>query len=135
MLAKNTITKFYADMDIRLLEAFRAVVDFGSVTHGGASLGVTQPAVSAQIARLESELGFSLFTRAGNRLRPTADAIAFRAEVDRTLDRIDDLGRAAEHIRQGQVGSLMVASHPMAGVSLLPPVIAVFARQRPNVRV
>jgi DNA-binding transcriptional LysR family regulator len=122
-------------MDIRLLEAFRAVVESGSVTHAAASLGVTQPAVSAQIARLESELGFSLFTRSGNRLRPTAQAIAFRAEVDRTLDRIDDLGRAAEHIREGQAGSLMVASHPMAGVSLLPPVVAAFVRQRPNVRI
>ena len=39
-------------MDIRLLEAFRAVVESGSVTHAASSLGITQPAVSAQIARL-----------------------------------------------------------------------------------
>src|SRR3982074_2439738 len=121
-------------MDIRLLEAFRAVVECGSVTHAAASLGVTQPAVSAQIARLERQIGFSLFTRAGTLLRPTADALTCRAEVDRTLDRMDDLGRAAEHIRQGQVGSLTVASHPMAGGALLPPVIAAFGQQRPNVR-
>jgi DNA-binding transcriptional LysR family regulator len=122
-------------MDIRLLEAFRAVVESGSVTHAASSLGITQPAVSAQIARLESEIGFSLFTRTGNRLRLTSEAVTFRAEVERTLDRIDDLGRAAEHIRLGQVGSLTVASHPMAGVALLPPVIAAFVQQRPNVRV
>jgi DNA-binding transcriptional LysR family regulator len=122
-------------MDIRLLEAFRAVVEHGSVTQAAASLGVTQPAVSAQIARLEGELGFSLFMRSGNRVRPTAQGIAFRAEVERTLDRIDDLSRAAEHIRVGQAGSLTVASHPMAGVTLLPPVVAAFARERPGVRV
>ena len=50
-------------MDLRLLEAFRAVVDHRSVTNAAAVLGVTQPAVSAQIARLEQELGFSLFDR------------------------------------------------------------------------
>src|SRR6202023_3533869 len=122
-------------MDIRFLEAFRAVVESGSVTHAASSLGITQPAVSAQIARLQSELGFSLFTRTGNRLRLTSEAVTFRAEVERTLDRIDDLGRAAEHIRQGQVGSLTLASHPMAGVTLLPPVIAAFVQRRPNVRV
>src|SRR3981189_1593623 len=105
-------------MDIRLLEAFRAVVECGSGTHAAASLGVPQPAVSAQIARLESELGFSLFTRAGNRLRLTSEAVTFRAEVERTLDRIADLGRAAQHIRQGQVGSLTVAGHPMGGWGL-----------------
>jgi len=63
LLAKITITKFYAAMDIRLLEAFRAVIETGSVTHAAAALGVTQPAVSAQIARLEGVLGFSLFER------------------------------------------------------------------------
>src|SRR3984893_1963275 len=121
-------------MDIRLLEKFRAVVESGSVTPAASSLGTPQPAVSAQIARLENELGFSLFTRTGNRLRLTSEAVTFRAEVDRTLDRIDDLGRAAEHIRQGQVGSLTLASQSIAGVTLLPPVIAAFVRQRPNVR-
>src|SRR3979490_1917349 len=122
-------------MDIRLLEAFRAVVESGSVTQAASSLGITQPAVSAQIARLESELGFLLFTRTGNRLRLTSEAVPFRGEGERTLDRIDDLGRAAEHIRQGQVGSLTVASHPMAGVALLPPMIAAFVHPRPNGRV
>src|SRR5260370_39654950 len=111
-------------MDIRLLEAFRAVVESGSVTHAASSLGITQPAVSAQIARLESELGFSLFTRTGNRLRLTSEAITFRAEAERTLDRTDDLVRAAEHIRQGQVGSLTVASHPVAGGGCRPPGVA-----------
>ncbi len=122
-------------MDIRLLEAFRAVIETGSVTHAAAALGVTQPAVSAQIARLEGVLGFSLFERSGNRLRPTSEAIAFRAEVDRTLGRIDDLASAAALLREGQSGSLAIASHPMAGVTLLTPVVASFVRARPHVRV
>jgi DNA-binding transcriptional LysR family regulator len=122
-------------MDIRLLEAFRAVVETGSVTHAAAALGVTQPAVSAQIARLETVLGFALFERSGNRLRPTPEAIAFRAEVDRTLGRIDDLASAAALLRDGQSGSLAIASHPMAGLTLLTPVVASFIRERPHVRV
>ena len=40
---------FIALMDVRLLEAFRAVVDHRSVTNAAAAMGVTQPAVSAQI--------------------------------------------------------------------------------------
>src|SRR5260370_34811062 len=99
-------------MDIRLLEAFRAVVECGSVTHAASSLGITHPAVSAQIARLESELGFSLFTRTGNRLRLTPEPIAFRAEVERTLDPNDNLGRAAERIRQAQDARVPTARHP-----------------------
>ena len=122
-------------MDIRLLEAFRAVIETGSVTHAANALGVTQPAVSAQIVRLEEVLGFSLFERTNNRLRPTAEAMAFRSEVDRTLGRIDDLTSAAALLREGQLGSLAIASHPMAGVTLLPPVVASFMRERPHVKV
>jgi DNA-binding transcriptional LysR family regulator len=122
-------------IDPRLLEAFRSVLDTGSMTHAAATLGLTQPAVSAQIARLESDVGFALFVRSGNRVRPTAEAIAFRDEVERTLAKINDLSRVAEQIRAGEVGSLTIASHPMAGISLLPPVVAAFAKQRPNVKV
>ena len=58
-------------MDVRLLEAFRAVVDHRSVTAAAGAMGVTQPAVSTQIARLEEMVGFALFERSGGRLKPT----------------------------------------------------------------
>jgi DNA-binding transcriptional LysR family regulator len=122
-------------IDPRLLEAFRSVLDSGSITQAAASLGLTQPAVSAQIARLESDIGFALFVRSGNRVRPTAEAMAFRQEVEQTLIKINDLGRVAQQIRSGEVGSLTIASHPMAGVTLLPPVVAAFARERPNIKI
>lgn len=122
-------------IDPRLLEAFRTVLDSGSITQAAASLGLTQPAVSAQIARLEADVGFTLFARSGNRVRPTAEALAFREEVEHTLTKISDLGRVAEQIRTGEVGSLTIASHPMAGVTLLPPVVAAFAKERPNIKV
>ena len=122
-------------IDPRLLEAFRSVLDSGSITHAAAALGLTQPAVSAQIARLESDVGFALFVRSGNRVRPTAEAMAFRQEVEQTLTKISDLSRVAEQIRTGEVGSLSIVSHPMAGVTLLPPVVAAFARERPDIKV
>src|SRR6185437_7231050 len=56
-------------MDVKLLEAFRAVVDSRSVTAAAQALGITQPAVSGQIAKLEESVGFPLFERAGGRLR------------------------------------------------------------------
>lgn len=122
-------------IDPRLLEAFRTVLDSGSITQAATSLGLTQPAVSAQIARLESDVGFALFVRSGNRVRPTAEAMAFREEVEQTLTKINDLSRIAAQIRTGEVGSLTIATHPMAGVTLLPPVVAAFARERPDIRV
>ena len=107
-------------MDVRLLEAFRAVVDHRSVTDAAAAMGVTQPAVSAQIARLEQELGFSLFDRGNGRLKPTAEGLLFYAEAEKALTGIDRLAQAAEQIRTAQTGRLVIASHPSAAISLLP---------------
>jgi DNA-binding transcriptional LysR family regulator len=120
-------------MDVRLLEAFRAVVDHRSVTNAAAAMGVTQPAVSAQIARLELVLGFSLFDRSNGRLKPTAEGILFYAEANRALTGIDRLAQAAEQIRTAQTGRLVIASHPSAAISLLPSLVSTFLAERPGV--
>jgi DNA-binding transcriptional LysR family regulator len=122
-------------MDVRLLEAFRAVVDHRTVTNAATSLGVTQPAVSAQIARLEQELGFLLFERGNGRLKPTPEGLLFYAEASKALTGIDRLAQAALQIRTAQVGHLIIASHPSAAISLLPPIISAFLAQRPGVLV
>jgi DNA-binding transcriptional LysR family regulator len=122
-------------MDVRLLEAFRAVVDHRSVTGAAATLGVTQPAVSAQIARLEQEQGFSLFDRGNGRLKPTAEGLLFYAEASKALTGIDRLTQAAEQIRTAQMGRLIIASHPSAAISLLPPLISTFLAERPGIQV
>lgn len=122
-------------MDVRLLEAFRAVVDHRSVTGAAAAMGVTQPAVSGQIARLEQELGFSLFDRGNGRLKPTPEGMLFYAEATRALTGIDRLAQAAEQIRTAQLGRLVIASHPSAAISLLPDLVASFLADRPGVLV
>src|SRR4029077_15870220 len=84
-LAKQPISRSYTVMDVRLLEAFRAVVDHRSVTAAAGAMGVTQPAVSTQIARLEETIGFALFERSGGRLKPTPEGLLFYAEATRVL--------------------------------------------------
>jgi DNA-binding transcriptional LysR family regulator len=122
-------------MDLRLLETFRSVVDQRSATAAAAALGVTQPAVSAQIARLEEAVGFRLFERIGGRLKPTPEGLLFYAEAANALSSIDRLAQAAEEIRGGAAGHLVIASHPSAAISLLPPLVAQLLRDRPGVRI
>ncbi|WP_421997313.1 LysR family transcriptional regulator [Reyranella sp.] len=122
-------------MDVRLLEAFRAVVDHRSVTAAAGALGLTQPAVSTQIARLEETIGFALFERSGGRLKPTAEGVLFYAEANRVLGEVDRLQAATAQIREGQAGRLAIASHPWAAISLLPKIVSAFVAQRPGVSV
>jgi DNA-binding transcriptional LysR family regulator len=52
-------------MMMRELKTFLAVVRHGTFASAGAHIGLTQSAVSAQIQRLEDDLGFPLFDRTG----------------------------------------------------------------------
>src|SRR5690625_7672400 len=86
-------------MKQRQVEAFRAVMQFGSITAAAQALGVTQPAVSRLIADLEYAISFLLFERRGARLLPTREAIELYGEVERMyygLDRLEhEIGRAS----------------------------------------
>jgi DNA-binding transcriptional LysR family regulator len=122
-------------MDIKLLEAFKAVIETRSVTQAATIIGVSQPAVSAQIAKLEEIIGFRLFDRTAGRLTPTNDGLSFYSEATKVIGGIAQLERSVESIRKGDLGSLVVASNPSAGISLLPQLVAEFRAVHPEVTV
>jgi DNA-binding transcriptional LysR family regulator len=80
-------------------------------------------------------VGFSLFERLGGRLKPTPEGLLFYAEASRVLGEVDRLASTTAQIREGQAGRLVIASHPSAAISLLPPLVAEFLRERPGVSV
>lgn len=121
--------------DLKLLEAFKTVVEARSATQAASILGVTQPAVSAQLARLEEAIGFRLFDRSGGRLRPTSEGLAFYDDVANALGSVLHLEQRAESIRNVALGQLAIASHPSAGISLLPKLIAEFKSAHAGVSV
>jgi DNA-binding transcriptional LysR family regulator len=58
-------------MNLRRLQASRAVFESGSVTGAAQRPHMTQPAVSRLIGDLEKELGLALFARQRSRTRET----------------------------------------------------------------
>lgn len=73
----------------RQLEAFRLVMQRGSVTGAAAELRISQPAVSRFIRDLEVRSGITLFERTGNHLIPTPEAHLLLVEVERYAFGID----------------------------------------------
>ena len=70
-----------SSLKIRQIEAFKAVVETGSVTAASKRLSLTQPAVSKLIAYLERSVGMKLFERARGRLQATPEAEIFYQHV------------------------------------------------------
>lgn len=63
-------------IDPQLLRSFVSVADLGSVSRAAELVHLTQSAVSAQIKRLETQLGCRVFTRTTRSLRLTAQGEA-----------------------------------------------------------
>ncbi|MFT3831003.1 MAG: LysR substrate-binding domain-containing protein [Opitutaceae bacterium] len=115
------------------LALFHAVAQAGGISAGAAAARVSQPAVSKQIAELESALGVQLLERLprGCRLTEAGEILASYAARWRTLEA--DAAQAIEEYRGLKRGRLNVgASLTIAGY-LLPRALAEFHRQYPEI--
>jgi DNA-binding transcriptional LysR family regulator len=114
------------------LEAFCAAIEQGSLSRAKEQLGVSQPAVSKLIQRLEAELGFALFEHSQGTLRPTPQArrlYEMAAQALLGLRRASDL---AHEIRTGGARRIHIISNPVVALALLPAAVAEFQGANPD---
>lgn len=76
-------------MDLQQLKYFKAVATIGKISEAADSLFISAPALSTSIARLEKELGVSLFDRAGNRIVLNTQGEIFLRHVTRILSQLE----------------------------------------------
>ncbi len=57
-------------IDVKDLEAMLAIIDSGSISRAAERLGVTQPALSLKLKKIESDLGTQLFIRTPRAVQP-----------------------------------------------------------------
>jgi DNA-binding transcriptional LysR family regulator len=122
-------------MNIEQLYTFQEVARLGSFSEVARKLGVSQPAVSFQIQKLEQELGVRLIDRsqraviltvAGKRLLDFAEAV----ELEREHLKYD-----LEQLRDEVAGELRISASTIPGEYLMPPLLAKFKQQHPAVRI
>lgn len=78
-------------IDIKDLEAFLAIVDSGSISHAAQDLGLTQPAISLKLKKIENELGVKLFQRTPRSMVPMPTALGIVPKVREILIRFDGI--------------------------------------------
>ncbi len=116
----------------RMMEAFHAVMEAGSVSAAARMLGVSQPAVSRLLKQFEEELGFSLFHRAKGKLTPTPEAHRLSIDVGSALEGIDRVRRSAEDVRRHGTGRLRLGVTPMLYEAVLHDLLRSFLPQHPR---
>src|SRR5437016_11154232 len=96
-------------LDPALLPTFLAVLDGGRISAAARTLHLSQPAVTAQVHKLEESLGAPLFVRSVRGVTPTEAGLRLAAHaraIQRLLD--DAAGEVARVEERG--GPLVVAA-------------------------
>ncbi|GLX92420.1 LysR family transcriptional regulator [Herbidospora sp. NBRC 101105] len=90
------------DLELRHLRIVRMVAETGSVTKAASALGLAQPALTAQLKRIERALGGTLFERDHTGSRPTAlgELVLARAQV--LLPAVQQLQEEAARLANGE---------------------------------
>lgn len=78
-------------IDLKDLEAFLAIVDSGSISHAAHQLGLTQPAISLKLKKIENELGVKLFQRTPRSMVPLPTALGIVPKIREILNKFDGI--------------------------------------------
>lgn len=122
-------------MDWDKLKTFHAAAQAGSLTKAATYLGISQSAVSRQIAALEDDLGITLFHRHARGLIPTEPGnILFEASTEIAAKAA--IAEAQVHdARDEPSGDLKVTAPTAMGAMWLAPRLAEFHRDYPNIKI
>jgi LysR family hydrogen peroxide-inducible transcriptional activator len=96
--------------------------------------GVSQPALSAQIAEMEERLTCRLFERGGKTVRMTDEALVLQPRIERILADIRDVETTARRGRPAMEGRFRLGIIPTVAPYLLPRVLPELKRHFPALR-
>ncbi|MEJ2885163.1 LysR family transcriptional regulator [Actinomycetospora aeridis] len=120
-------------MELRQLVYFEAVVRHGGFSRAAEALHVAQPAISAQVRRLESELGVRLLARTTRRVGLTEAGELFLVRARRVLGELDAARDEAADLAAVLRGRVVLGAAPVLAGLDLPSVLAAFAARYPGV--
>lgn len=124
----------FRTLDLNLLRVFAALNATRNVTRAAEELGLSQPAVSAALARLRDHLGDPLFVRVGNGMAPTPRAEAAAPAVAVALSNLDTALSATAPFRPETAEmTFTVRGADFFSMRLVPPLAAALAREAPGV--
>lgn len=122
-------------MDFKELETFISIVEKGSISAAAAALGVSQPAVSKRVARLEEEMRAILFAKGHRHSALTPEGSVFYKSALKMLDMRKKTRLQIAEISQDLTGSVIISASSVPGDFILPELLVAFTENYPGVTV
>ncbi|MGC2519601.1 MAG: LysR family transcriptional regulator [Burkholderiales bacterium] len=111
-----------------------AVVDqHGSMAQAAKELGMAQPSVSEVIAGIEDNLGVRLLDRSPQGVQTTRYGRVLLRRAHVVFDELSQAVKEIQYLSDPSVGEVRFSCPESISASLLPPVIADFARRHPGI--
>ncbi|MFC7765103.1 LysR family transcriptional regulator [Leucobacter soli] len=119
-------------IDSTELRILHALATTGSLTAAAASLGLSQPAVSQRIKRVETRLAVPLIERQGRGIRLTTAGNILADHGRTVVAEIDAALAAIEDLRGERGGTLRMVAFPSASATIIPAVMRRMAQEAPK---
>lgn len=123
--------RFTSALTLRHMRIIAALSELGLVARVAEFLGVTQPAVSKQIAELESLVGVPIVSRDRNRLYLTPVGRRLAEHARQVLNQVDRAAFDLSALASGVSGTVSIGVVSSLAPTLLPPAMALFKRSAP----
>ncbi len=121
-------------MELTPLRQFIAICEHGHITRAAEALGVTQPALSAMLKKLEGEVDAELLHRTGRGVEPTDAGRAFLEHARGAVRQAEDAVTAVRELVGLEHGSIRVGGGATAVGYVLPRVISRVHKDLPGLR-
>lgn len=121
-------------MELRHLRYFLSVAEELHFGRAAKRLNMSQPPLSQQIRQLEEEMGVTLFERTSRSVILTKAGEAFRDDVQQIFMDLDNAGRRARRIEEGEEGVLRIGAVSRSYMSNYPLAVKAFRTAYPKVR-
>lgn len=119
-------------IDLNLLVVLDAMVEHRSVTRAGEAIGLSQPAMSAAVARLRALFDDALFVRTGPEMKPTPRALELAAPVRRVIEMIrTDILQRSGFDPATTDRTFTIITPDIGEINFLPRLLARFAQEAP----
>lgn len=128
-MKKNPNPGHEQHMDFEQLRTFLEVSRLRSFSRAAEKLMVTQPAISAQIRTLETEVGARLFDRDGGKVTFTAAGRVFEPFAEHCLQCHNHIMVTVGELHRTPRGEISVSANEATSLYVLPAVFAQFKQQ------
>lgn len=122
-------------VELRSVAYLVTIAEEGSLRAAAQRLGVTQPALTKAVRRLENELGARVLTRTARGVVPTEAGLALLRHGREVQASLAEAAREIEALKAGFAGEVRVGAGPAWQQRILPDALVRFRAARPQARI